>query len=436
MAFNQTKKLLLAAATATVLSACYPGAGNVVPDYKAENLIGIPLSKNSKLQSSTDEDSDKVVVFDKTIRKVHHFDLETSQHLGLFDVEQPEEDHFLIYNSGSNYFIDMSKRHVTVQMLSGETNKTTTKFVGTPISASYDGKQGYLVVYDSQQSVLIYKIDPQGRLVKQFVSGPVVDTLGTIQAGDIAGNGKLVLSIRGNADPATGTVTDYIIAVDIERTIADTNTQKILVFDAADKTAMTLTEMSWVAPVPSSPNLVMIRSSGKISLMDLTTKAISSLPTDDWVVEKYSKIKDPHIIFRKTYDFYSTMNGNVERRMYYVENGTLKTKIQTKNFNYILNSHLDLRKGQWNVTKANVVKEYDLYNAYNNDFFQGRSFTRIRLNDLLSIIDTPIDDKATVEMAGDYLFSLFPSDMGKATTLDIESNKTKTIKNFNIKYMK
>ncbi len=436
MAFNQTTKLLLAAATATMLSACYPGAGNVVPDYKAENLIGIPLSKNSKLQSSTDEDSDKVVVFDKTIRKVHHFDLETSQHLGLFEVEQPDEDHFLIYNSGSNYFIDMSRRHVTIQMLTGETNKTTTKFVGTPISASYDGKQGYLVVYDSQQSVLIYKIDQQGKLVKQFISGPVVDTLGTIQAGDIAGNGKLVLSIRGNADPATGTVTDYVVAVDIERTIADTNTQKTLVFDAADKTAMTLTEMSWVAPVPGSPNLVMIRSSGKISLMDLTTKAISSLPTDDWVVEKYSKIKDPHIIFRKTYDFYATMNGNVERRMYYVENGTLKTKIQTKNFNYILNSHLDLSKGQWNVTKANVVKEYDLYNAYNNDFFQGRSFTRIRLNDLLSIIDTAIDDKATVEMAGDYLFSLFPSDMGKATTLDIESNKTKTIKNFNIKYMK
>tara|TARA_B110001454_G_C12723340_1_gene436849 strand:+ start:63650 stop:64960 length:1311 start_codon:yes stop_codon:yes gene_type:complete len=436
MAYNTIQKLLLAVGAAMAFTACYPGSTSVVPDYKAENVIGIPLSKNSKLQSSTDEDSDKVVIFDKTIRKIHHFDLASSKHLGLFEVEQPEEDHYLIYNSGSDYFIDMSRRHVSIQKLNGQRNNTSVKFVGTPISASYDGKQGYLVVYDSQQSVLIFKIDATGKLVKQFVSGPVVDTLGTIQAGDIAGNGKLVLSIRGNSDPTTGTVTDYIVAVDIERTIADSNTQKALVFDTADKTAMTLTEMSWVAPVPGSPNLVMIRSSGKISLMDLTTKAISSLPTDDWVVEKYSKIKDPHIIFRKNYDFYATVNGNVERRMFYVDGGGLKTKVQTKNFNYILNSHLDIKKDQWNVTKANVVKEYDLYNAYNNDFFQGRSFTRIRLNDLLSVIDTPIDDKATVEIAGDFIFSLFPSDMGKATTTDIESSRTKTITNFNIKYMK
>ncbi len=436
MAYSTIQKLFLAIAASMAFTACYPGSASMVPDYKAENVIGIPLSKNSKLQSSTDEDSDKVVIFDKTIRKIHHFDLVTSKHLGLFDVEQPEEDHYLIYNSGSDYFIDMSRRHVSVQKLNGQQTNTSVKFVGTPISASYDGKQGYLVVYDNQQSVIIFKLDSSGKMIKQFISGPVVDTLGTIQAGDIAGNGKLVLSIRGNSDPTTGTITDFIVAVDIEKTIADTNTQNALVFDPADKTAMTLTEMSWVAPVPGSPNLVMIRSAGKINLMDLTTKAISSLPTDDWVVEKYSKIKDPHIIFRKNYDFYATVNGNVERRMFYVDGGVLKTKVQTKNFNYILNSHLDIKKGQWNVTKANVVKEYDLYNAYNNDFFQGRSFTRIRLSDLLSVIDTPIDDKATVEIAGDFIFSLFPSDMGKATTTDIESSKTKSITNFNIKYMK
>jgi len=436
MAYSTTQKILLAVASVAAFTACQPGGASLFPDYKAENVIGIPLSKNSKLQSSTDDDSDKVVIFDKTIRKIHHFDLATSKHLGLFDVEQPEEEHYLIYNGGAEYFVDMSRRHISVQKLNGQQASTSLRFVGTPISASYDGKQGYLVVYDSQQSVIIFKLDSSGKLIKQFISGPVVDTLGTIQAGDIAGNGKLVLSIRGNSDPSTGVITDYIVAVDIEKTIADTNTQNILVFDPADKTAMTLTQMSWLAPVPGSPNLIMIRSSGKINLMDLTTKAISSLPTDDWVVEKYSKIKDPHIIFRKTYDFYSTVNGNVERRMFYVDGGVLKTKVQTKNFNYILNSHLDIQKGQWNVTKANVVKEYDLYNAYNNDFFQGRSFTRIRLNDLLSVIDTPIDDKATVEIAGDFIFSLFPSEMGKATTTDIESSKVKTINNFNIKYMK
>lgn len=436
MAFNFAMKNTIAVLTSISITGCYYTPNLAVPDYKAENVIGIPLSKNSKLQSSTDDDSDKILVFDKTIRKIHHFDLETSVHLGLFNVEQPNEDHFLIYNSGSNYFIDMSHRHVSIQLLNGETNSSSVKFAGTPISASYDGKQGYLVVYDHQQSVLIFKIDRDGKLVKQFVSGPVVDTLGTIQAGDITENGKLVLSIRGNSDPAPGTFTDYIVAVDIEKTIADTNAEKVLVFDVADKTAMTLKEMTWVAPVPGSPNLVMIRSVGQISLMDLTTKAVSSISDNGWVVEKYSKIKDPHIVMRKDYDFYAAINGNVERRMYYVENGALKTKVQTKNFNYILNSHLDLKKGQWNVTKTNIVKEYDLYNTHNSDFFEGRSFARIRLNDLLSVVDIKIDNHTTVEMAGNYIFSLFPSEMGKATTLNIESNKTRTIKNFNIRYMK
>ena len=168
MAYSKIQILLLAVASIAAFTACQPGGIGMVPDFKAENVIGIPLSKNSKLQSSTDEESDKIVIFDKTIRKIHHFDLATSKHLGLFDVEQPEEDHYLIYNSGFDYFIDMSRRHVSVQRLSGQQASTSVKFVGTPISASYDGKQGYLVVYDSQQSVIIYKLDSTGKLLKQL----------------------------------------------------------------------------------------------------------------------------------------------------------------------------------------------------------------------------------------------------------------------------
>lgn len=432
MDFNSTLKILFTVSTTIFFIGCNPGPNSLVPDTKAENLIGIPLSNNSKLQSANEDDSHKVVVFDKTIRKVHHFDLETAEHLGLFEVEKAEEEHFLIYGSGKNYFIDMTKKHVSIQNLNNRKQAPTMAYVGTPISASYDSKQGYLVIYDSYQSVLILKIDDDGKVVRQFISGPVVDSDGTIQAGDISGNGKLVLSIRGNPTPGTGAVVDYIFSVDIEQTIAETNTENKLL---GEKIPTTLSEMSWVAPVPGAPTFVMIRSAGQISLMDLVAKTVTSLPTDTWVVEKYSKIKDPHIVLRKSYDFYDNMNGNVERRLYYVENGALKTKIQTKNFNFILNSHLDVKKGQWNVTKINTVKEYDLYNSYNS-YFDGRSFTRIRLNDLLTVIDTKIADKATVEMSGNYLFTLFSNPMGSAIKTNIETNETTTLRNFNVKYLK
>jgi hypothetical protein len=256
---------------------------------------------------------------------------------------------------------------------------------------------------------------------------------GTIQAGDIAGNGKLILSVRGNPQNNTGTVVDYILSVDIEQTLAQTSSETGLIYTRLDTT---LTEMSWVAPIPGSPNLAFIRSKDKISMIDLTTGTLTSQPTEGWVVEKYSKIKDPHIVLRKTYDFHTSANVDVERRIFYVEGGALKSKALTKNFNFIINSHLDIKKGQWNVTKASVVKEYDLFNSYNGPSFEGRSFTRLRLNDLLSVIDVKIDNSATVDMAGDYLFSLFPSKMGYATKTDLETNKTTSMRNFNIKYLK
>lgn len=433
MVSNQLKQLGIAATVSLLLSACTPGPHSIVPDHKAENLIGIPLNKHSKLQSATEEDSDKVVIFDKTIKKIHHFNLDTTEHLGSYEVEQPDLDHYVIYGSNKEYFIDLSKKHVSFQALTGRKSATTLKFVGTPISASYDGKQGYLVVYDSYQSVLIFKIDSSGRVIRQFISGPIVDTEGTIQAGDISGNGKLVLSIRGTPAAGTGVSTDFIYIVDIEQTIAESNTTDALI---GEKVPTNLLEMSWVAPVTGAPTQILIKSKDALSLMDLVTKTvISSQPITEWVVEKYSKIKDPHVVLRKSYDFYSSVNGNVERRIMYVEGSAIKTKILTKNFNVILNSHLDIKKNQWNVTKVDMVKEYDLYNSF-NEVIEGRSFSRVRLSDFLTTIDTKIDDNATVEMSGNFLFSLYSRAMGYATCEDIETAQKKSINNFNVRFMK
>lgn len=432
MAYRSILLSVLLSATSLLFTGCQPGDGSIIPDHKAENLIGVPLTANSKLQSATEDDSDKVVIFDKTIRKVHHFDLDSSTHLGKYEVNSPEEDHFLIYGSSQKYFVDLTKRQINIQTIGGDKAISPIKFVGTPLSATFDAKKGYLIVYDSYQSVMIYKLDERGGISKSFISGPEIKDQGTIQAGDISAGGKLVLSVRGNPAVTTGAVVDFIVSIDIEAALEKQTLNDPLVFT---KIPTTLTEMNWIAPVLGADNLMLIRSAGKISTMDLVTSTITSIPTEDWLVEKYSKIKDSHIVMRKSYDYYASLNGNVERRIYFVEAGVLKSKTLTKNFNFILNSHLDLKRGYWNVTKTNIATEYDLYNSYNT-YFQGRSFTRIRTSDLLSIIDKEIANDATVEMANDYLFSLFPSPMGYATRTDIETSKTNVLKNFNIKDMK
>lgn len=434
MAFNSAKYLILSLSVLSIISACTPSKVNL-PDVGAENMIGIPLSQNSKLQSSTEDDSDKIVVFDKTIRKVHYFDLQTSSHLGLYSVENPTEDHFLIYGNSLDYFIDMSKKHLSIQKIGGEKQDIPLKFVGTPVSASFDVKQGYLVVYDHLQSVMIVKLDKKGNvLAKPFISGPVIESEGTIQAGDIFGNGKLILSIRGNVTDATTPAVDYILSVDIEQTISEQNTTAKLI---GDKITTNLTEMSWLAPVLGAPHLALVRSTGKVSLVDLSTKTtLASLPTEDWVVEKYSKIKDAHVVLRKKYDYYpsSAKQGNLERRIFYVDSGTLKMKALTKNYSFVLNSHLDIKNNLWSVVKSDNIKEYEMYNSFNGDY-KKRTFTRLRISDLLSTDDIQIDDNAIIEISGNFLFSLFPSELGYATKTNIETNKKSILRNFNIKYM-
>ncbi len=427
MASNTFQSFLILSATSALLTAC-TGANMAVPDLKAENLIGIPLTKNSKLQSTGDDESDKIVVFDKTIKKVHHFDLGSSTHLGRYDVDQPDDDHFLIYGSEKKYFVDLTRKRMNIQQIDGAKLSSGVKFMGTPLSATYDTKKGYLVVYDSLQSVMIYKIDDSGNLTSSFISGPEVKNKGTIQAGDLSAGGKLVLSVRGIPDAATGVAADFIVIIDIEAAIV-----KQTLNDPAVMTQLpsSLTEMSWVAPVRGFDNLMMIKSKGNISLMNLDTLVVTSLPTDDWVVEKYSKTKDAHVLMRRSYSFDADANGNIERRLYYVDGGVLKTKILTKNFHYVLNSHLDLKRGYWSVTKATTIDELDLNNTYLG-FKEGRSFSRIRISDLLTIADSDIDKNATVEIANDYLFSLYPSPMGYATRTEIDTTKVNYIRNFNV----
>lgn len=431
MDFRSIKIRLLGSLFLLVFSACTP-AMKIFPDIKAENVIGIPLSQNSRLQSATQDDSEKIVVYDKTIRKVHHFDLSSSVHLGKYDVDQPEDEHYLIYGAGMKYFVDLTKKRLNIQVIDGDKIPGPIKFVGTPISASYDYPQGYLVVYDSLQTIMIYKIDDNGTILDSFASGPVIKDEGTIQAGDILANGKLVLSIRGNPAPSTGTVVDFLVTVDLAATLSDQNTGNKLVYE---KIPTTLVEMSWLAPVNGQPNLVMIRSKEKISIFDLVAKTELSIPTENWVVEKYSKIKDAHIVMRPTYDYDDSSVSNLERRLFYVDAGQLKSKSLNKNYKFILNSHLDLKRGYWSVVKSNTVKEWDVYNSYNGRY-TNRTFARVRFDDLLTTIDTDIDDSATVEIANDFLFSLFPSPMGYATRTDIESNKSNILKNFNIKDLK
>lgn len=406
------------------LSACTDSKINT-PDYKNENIIGVPLVKNSSLQNPSGDDSNKIVIFDKTIRKIHWFDLESMTHLSKFDAINPEEDHYLIYQDSLNYFLDLSKKNLNIITLDGTAQSSPIKFKGTPVSAAFDSKNGYLVMYDNLQSIGILSLGKTSEVISSYLSGPIVNNQALIKAGDINGSGQLILATETLTSDSAPTSTYKILVINI----ADSLKQQKLIYT---ENSTALTSITWLAPVTSSGDEILIRSSDTISLLNLKTNTTTSISTTDWVVEKYSKTKDPHIIMRKKEEGNLRYNPTSERKIYYVENGSIKSKSSSFKLNYILNSHLDLIKDTWSITTSNYVQEYFLYNAY-NEIQTGREFTRYRFNDLLSTDSLKIDDKAIIEISNDYLLSLFPSELGFATRTDLATSKVKRLEHFNIK---
>lgn len=406
------------------LSACTETKINT-PDYKNENIIGVALVKNSSLQNPEGDDSNKIVIFDKTIRKIHLFELEAMLHIGKYDAVNPEEDHFLIYQDSLNYFVDLSKKHLSIVNLDGTSQVNPLKFKGTPVSAAFDSKNGYLVMYDNLQSIGLLSLRQNGEVISSYLSGPIIDNQAAIKAGDINGSGQLILAVESLKTDSASTSTYKILVIDI----AESLKQQKLIYT---ENTTTLTSIAWLAPTGSTNDEILVRSSDTISLVNLKTNTTKSVSTTEWVVEKYSKIKNPHIIMRKKIEGDSRYNPSAERKIYYAENGTIKSKSSSFKLNYVLNSHLDLAKDSWSLTTSNYIQEYFLYNAY-NEIQTGREFTRYRFSDLLSTDSLKIDDKAIIEISNDYLFSLFPSELGFATRTDLTSLKVKRLEHFNIK---
>lgn len=423
---NTFRNTLIIFSSCYFLMACTDSKINI-PDYKNENIIGVPLVKNSSLQNQSSEDSNKIVVFDKTIRKIHLFDLENMNHLSKYETSNPDDDHFLIYQDSLNYFIDLSKKHLNIVKLSGSSASSPINFKGTPVSAAFDSVNGYLVMYDTYQSVGILSLSKSGDIQSSYLSGPVIDDYSQIRAGDLNSKGQLILAVQTLTTDATPTTTYKILVVDITESLKQ---QKLMYSEIQTS----LTSIVWLAPLSSTSDEILIRSSDTISLLNIKTSTISSVTTTDWVVEKYSKVKNPHIIMRKKTENELRYNPTAERKVFYVENSSIKSKSSSFRLNYILNSHLDLQKNTWSVTTSSYVKEYFLYNAY-NEIQTGREFTKYRFSDLLSTDALKIDDKAVIEISNDYLFSLMPSELGFATRTDLDTLNVKKLEHFNIKDM-
>ncbi|MGZ3748875.1 MAG: hypothetical protein ACXWRE_15515 [Pseudobdellovibrionaceae bacterium] len=382
-------------------------------DKTADNIIGNPTQNVTSLHTPDEGEFRNIVLFDKVVRRIHQFDLTNMQHVRSFAVRNPSAEHFVLYGQNGDYIIDLSTKGLSIFDKNGQANHQPIQYLGTPQSAAFLPSKGLLVVYDDLTSVGLLKLDNQGKVLGTWVGGSTVVDIRTIAAGDLNEDGKLVLALN----------TGQIVVVDPEKSIA----QKTWVVESTFNTE--LSDIKWVAPLPKSPHLVFLRAAGTLALIDLNLKAqISSYTVADEIV-KLSKLNDPHVVME---------SGNAVK-IAYVEESQIKEKTfyigKTKYFEmkYLMSSNLDLDKDTWSFvdTTENV-------NYFFNDLDKvqkGRRFIRYRFSDSLALYNVPVANDTQVEIAENFIFSLFPRELGYALRYDLETEHQSSLERFNLKYI-
>ncbi|HEY8270737.1 MAG TPA: hypothetical protein VIG33_07590 [Pseudobdellovibrionaceae bacterium] len=397
-----------------IYCAVMAGCGvNSLSDKTSDNIIGNPTQSVTTLSTPDEGESQNLVIFDKTVRRIHQFDLTSMKHVRSFAVRNPEEEHFVLYGQNGNYIVDLSFKGLGIFDRSNQVNHQPIKFQGVPKSAAFLPSKGLLIVYDDLMSVGMLKLDINGEVLGSWVGGASIVGTNSIAAGDLNEEGKLILALSDGS----------VIVVDPEQSM----TKKSWMIESVFNTE--LSNIKWVAPLPKTPNQILIRSSSKLSLLELNSKTIiSSYDIFDEVV-KLSKFNDPHIV----------MNNGNEVKVAYVEKSQIKVKTfylhKMKSFemNYLMSSNLDLVKDTWSFVDTKEVVNY-----FFNDLDQSkkdRRFVRYRFSDALAIHNMPVANDTQVEIADSFIFALFPRELGYAVRYEVETGNASPLERFNLKYI-
>lgn len=403
-----------------VMAACSEG---VQPDRSSDYVIGNPLQSMTSLVSANGVESNQVVLFDKMLRRIHQFDLDSMKAVRSFGVRNPSDEHFVLNGKDGRYVIDMSLKSLTVFNHLNQAQQNPLKLQGKPKSAYFDANSGIFLLYDDLQSVGLMSLDPNGEILKTNLLGASVldNSTASIAAGDIDASGNLIASLTD----------DTMVVVDTLKTLdgIGTNTKGWFVTDTF---SVALTDISWVAPLPK-PNLaahqlVLVRSSDKIAVVDTVDKVIVSSLAITGRVEKLSKQVDPHVILRD--DNHVTL--------VYAKNGVIQTMPlvvprASGQVNTIMSSTLNLAKDTWSF-----VDTTENFGGLFNDLDTARTsrrFKRYLVSRHVATHNVAIDNEPQIAIANSFIFALYKDELGYAERIHVSTEEKKTIERFNLRYI-
>lgn len=409
MDFKNTLAILF-----TIFATGLVGCGTQLSGDSEDNYnLGNPTKSVASLTTPDEGQSQSLVLFDKTVRRIHHFDVTNMKHKRSFAVRNPQADHFVLYGNNGNYIIDLSLKELTIFDKFDRAQHAPISFQGTPRSAAFLPSKGLVVIYDDLMSVGMMKLGNSGEVLNKWVGGANVAGYSNISAGDLNADGKLILGLSNGS---------IVVINDLEKCMDDKSWGNL------DPFITGLGDIKWLAPLPHQPNQVLVRTESQIVLLDIAARTqLASYSYGYDRVMKLSKFNDPHIILRS--------GGKV--KIIYAENSQIKEKVyvprvDTNEVYYILSSNLDLVKDSWSFVDSKDPVTY-IFNDPDTTK-KSRRFARYRFSDFLSTNNSVVVNDTQVELGQDFIFSLYPSELGYAVRTDIDTERKSELKLFNMKF--
>jgi hypothetical protein len=401
-------KLLAITGMAIALAACT----NDDRARQDEHLVGKKLTDVSSLVTPTGEAQHNIAIFDKTVNRVHQFDLNANVLSRSFAVQRPGVEHYVLYDQPGNYVVDFSTKHISVFDKYGEANHNPIQFVGTPKSAAFNSTLGLLVMYDDKMTIGVLKLSPEGKVLKaQVFPGDFGGA--SISCGDIDENGNLIAALSNGKI----VVADLTAALASGAWTGNYTTKNTVLNNAV-----------WLAPVRGSVNLVLVQQEDRISLVDLTSESVTDGPlTNRKRVMHYGKGPDGHIIYEHATDSSLMLIA-------YVRAGVIETRQVNHSPYAILNSQLDLSAERWTTISAKS-STYNVQNGVTS--YTNRSVTRYIFNSgsFIAVKDERLPEHAKFELSADRLFALMPTRMGSAINYNLANFTSRPLTHFNVPYI-
>lgn len=388
-------------------SGCEMQMGDGTITVPGLNTIGKPLQSESAMSDTTGSDRTQIAMFDKSIRLIHEFDLTSMGVVRTFEVAQPEKEHSVLFDQATGMIADFSEAHVDLYDRAGNRTSDPVLMAGNPKSAAYDPVHGYLVVYDDMNSVGVLQIDANGSPIARFTGGPIMQNDLSLTAGDLLDDGSLVVGLNDGT----------LCRIDINATLA----QQHWVFTHV---ATTLGSMNWIAPVHGFTDRVLTMSGSTVALVSLNDgSVISSKPLTGRLAFQ-SKIKDPHVI----------VDDGTHLTALYTDGSTVRAHSLNLVADMIQGSRLSVSEDTWSLVTSSSQTSWTYANGIETEP-KDRVLRKYRMSDLAALKKKPLPDTAQIDVAGHYIFAMFPqAPLGYGQRLDVDDDSVSELRMYNARY--